>query len=105
MSVFQRHAMKLVAATLVALIAIAALGECVRVAAGPVAEESKWPESAEFSTLEGGQDRFSAHGTNLDYWEVIVDHRTGAQYLYRYKYGVTPLLDADGTPLLVAEAG
>ncbi len=64
-----------------------------------------WPESAEFSTLESGQDRFSAHDTNLSYWEVIVDHRTGAAYLYRYKYGVTPLLSADGTPVLVAEAG
>lgn len=64
-----------------------------------------WPESAEFSTLETGQGRFSAHGTNLDRWEVVVDHRTGAQYLYRYKYGITPLLDVDGTPLLVLEAG
>ena len=67
--------------------------------------ESTWPESTEFSELETGQDRFSTHGTNLGYWGVIVDHRTGAQYLYRYKYGVTPLLDADGSPLLVAEAG
>ena len=67
--------------------------------------ESTWPESTEFSTLETGQDRFSAHDTNLKYWRILVDHRTGAQYLYRYKYGVTPLLDADGTPLLVAEAG
>ena len=45
------------------------------------------------------------HETNLEGWCVLVDHRTGAQYLYRYKYGVTPLLDADGTPLLVLEAG
>ena len=66
---------------------------------------STWPESAEFSKLEGGQGRFSTHDTNLDYWYVIVDHRTGAQYLYRYEYGVTPLLDVDGTPLLVLEAG
>lgn len=64
-----------------------------------------WPESAEFSTLETGQGRFSSHDTNLDYWGVIVDHRTGVQYLCRYKYGVTPLLDVDGTPLLVLEAG
>ena len=67
--------------------------------------ETSWPESAEFSTLDTGQDRFSVHGTNLDHWYVIVDHRTGAQYLYRYEYGITPLLDTDGTPLLVAEAG
>lgn len=69
------------------------------------AEGSTWPESMEFSELETGQERFSAHETNLDYWRVIVDHRTGVQYLYRYKYGLCPLLDADGTPLLVLEAG
>ena len=67
--------------------------------------ESTWPESTEFSTLETGQDRFSAHDTNLGYWEVIVDHETGVQYLCRYKYGLCPLLDVDGTPLLVLEAG
>ena len=67
--------------------------------------ESTWPDSAEFSTLESGQDRFSTHGTNIVYWRVIVDHQTGVQYLYRDKCGVTPLLDADGSPLLVAEAG
>ena len=66
---------------------------------------SAWPESMEFSTLETGQERFSAHETNSNYWYVIVDHRTGVQYLYRYKYGLCPLLDADGSPLLVAEAG
>ena len=64
-----------------------------------------WGESAELSQLMTGQDRFSEHETNIAYWEVIVDHSTGVQYLYRYKYGVCPLLDADGTPLLVAEAG
>ena len=68
-------------------------------------DNAGWPASAEFSTLETGQGRFSAHDTNLDYWGVIVDHRTGVQYLCRYKYGVTPLLDVDGTPLLVLEAG
>ena len=70
-----------------------------------VEQGSAWPESAEFSTIEGGADRFSEHETNLDYWYVIVDHETGAQYLYRYRYGVTPLLDAGVSPLLVAEAG
>ena len=69
------------------------------------AEAAAWPESAEFSELESGQGRFSTHDTNLYYWCVIVDHRTGVQYLYRYKYGLCPLLDADGSPLLVAEAG
>ena len=66
---------------------------------------STWPGSMEFSELETGQGRFSMHETNLAHWKIIVDHRTGAQYLYRYRYGITPLLDADGTPLLVAEAG
>lgn len=69
------------------------------------APEPTWSESTEFSELETGQDRFSAHGTNLAYWEVIVDHRTGAQYLYAANTGLCPLLDADGTPLLVAGAG
>lgn len=88
----------LAAAAVVAL----ALAGCSAEAAGST---STWPESAEFSTLESGQDRFSTHDTNLDYWHVVVDHSTGVQYLYRYKYGVTPLLAADGSPLRVAEAG
>ena len=70
-----------------------------------VEQGSTWPESMEFSELEAGQGRFSTHETNLAYWEIIVDHSTGAQYLCRYRYGVTPLLDVDGTPLLVLEAG
>lgn len=65
---------------------------------------STWPESAEFSTLGTGQERFSVHNTNLDYWMVLVDHETGNQYLYRYKYGLCPLLDVDGSPLRVLEA-
>lgn len=66
---------------------------------------STWPDSDEFEHIETGADRFSAHDTNLGYWGVVVDHETGVQYLYRYKYGLCPLLDADGTPLLVLEAG
>ena len=66
---------------------------------------STWPESDEFAHIETGADRFSVHGTNLNYWYVVVDHSTGVQYLCRYKHGITPLLDADGTPLLVLEAG
>ena len=89
------------AVTLAALaIALASLCGC---AAGGTS--STWPESDEFEHIETGADRFSAHGTNLDYWYVVVDHRTGAQYLCSYRYGVTPLLDVDGTPLLVLEAG
>lgn len=70
--------------------------------------EPTWPDSAEFSQLESGQDRFSMHDTNLSYFDIIVDHQTGVQYLY-YSYkghsaAMTPLLNVDGTPMLVSEA-
>ena len=67
--------------------------------------ESTWPESTEFSELETGQDRFSTHLTGAHGLRVIVDHRTGAQYLCAKGEGLCPLLDTDGTPLLVLEAG
>ena len=67
--------------------------------------ESTWPESTEFSELETGQDRFSTHLTGAHGLRVIVDHRTGAQYLCAEGEGLCPLLDMDGTPLLVLEAG
>lgn len=42
----------------------------------------------------------------LDGWSVLVDHETGVQYVVgNTAHTVCPLLDADGTPLLVAEAG
>ena len=72
------------------------------------AAESTWPESAEFSQLPSGQDRFSEHGTNLSRYSIVVDHRTGAQYLVRHgrnEASVCPLLAPDGTPLLIDEAG
>ena len=70
------------------------------------AEAAAWPESAEFSTLETGQGRFSTHDTNLDGWRVLVDHETGVQYIVgNTAHTVCPLLDADGSPLLVLEAG
>lgn len=65
---------------------------------------STWPESAEFSTLATGQERFSEHATNVDGLTVVVDHATGAQYLAD-GHGMTALLSADGAPMLVAEAG
>ena len=65
---------------------------------------STWPESAEFSQLMTGQERFSEHATNVDGLTVVVDHATGAQYLAD-GHGMTPLLSADGAPLLVAEVG
>ena len=71
-----------------------------------VEPESTWPESAEFSELETGQGRFSTHDTNLDGWSVLVDRETGVQYVVgNTAHTVCPLLDADGSPLLVLEAG
>lgn len=70
--------------------------------------EPAWPESAEFSTLESGQGRWSRHDTGDPYLDVVVDHSTGVEYLLYddgSSAGLCPLLDADGTPLLVAEAG
>ena len=99
---FVAFVLSLCAAGAVALMLVLAL---LGMAGCSTGDASTWPESTEFSTLESGQERFSAHGTNLACWEVIVDHSTGVQYLYRYKHGLCPLLDADGTPLLVAEAG
>lgn len=64
---------------------------------------STWPESAEFSQLMGGQERFSEHTTNVDGLVVVVDHETGVQYLAD-GHGMTALLDVDGTPLRVREA-
>ena len=64
---------------------------------------STWPESAEFSQLMTGQERFSEHATNVDGLTVVVDHETGVQYLADGD-GMTALLDADGTPLRVKEA-
>ena len=69
---------------------------------------STWPESTEFSELETGQDRWSLHDTGEPSLYVVVDHRTGVQYLLhddRSSAGLCPLLDADGTPLRVLEAG
>ena len=67
---------------------------------------STWPASTEFSELESGQGRFSTHDTNLDGWSILVDRETGVQYVVgNTAHTVCPLLDADGSPLLVLEAG
>lgn len=63
-----------------------------------------WPASAEFSQLMTGQTRFSSHDGGVCNVLVLVDHQTGVQYLVTAT-GTCPLIDADGTPLLVAEAG
>lgn len=91
----------LLVALLVLFTAIGALGTRIT---RPVIEDSTWPESAEFSQIESGADRFSDHETNLEGIVVLVDHETGVQYA-RSASGMCPLLDVDGTPLLVAEAG
>ena len=62
-----------------------------------------WGDSAEFSSLMTGQERFSEHETNISGVTVVVDHQTGNQYLCTPD-GVTGLMDADGTPLRVMEA-
>lgn len=64
---------------------------------------STWPESAEFSQLVSGQERFSEHETNVGGLTVVVDHQTGVQYLVTAT-GTCPLLDVDGSPLRVMEA-
>ena len=72
------------------------------------APESTWPESTEFSELESGQGRWSWHDTDDPYLDVVVDHSTGVEYLLYddgQSAGLCPLLDVDGTPLLVAETG
>lgn len=66
--------------------------------------ENTWAASAEFYQLESGQDRFSEHATNIGGTYVIVDHDTGIQYLSN-ENGMTVLLEEDGTPKRVAEAG
>ena len=67
---------------------------------------STWPESDEFAHIETGAERFSTHDTNLNGWSVLVDHETGVQYIVgNTAHTVCPLLDVDGTPLLVLEAG
>lgn len=64
-----------------------------------------WTESAEFSQLMTGQDRFSEHETNVSRWVVVVDHATGNQYIASVDGdAICPILDVDGTPLRVMEA-
>lgn len=71
--------------------------------AGSDGLRNAWGESAEFSQLMTGQERFSEHATNVDGLTVVVDHETGVQYLTDGD-GMTALLDVDGTPLRVKEA-
>lgn len=63
--------------------------------------ENTWGESAEFTQLETGQDRFSLHNTNIKDFPIIVDHSTGIMYMR----GVGVLIDENGKPLKVLEVG
>ena len=63
--------------------------------------DNTWGESAEFTQLETGQDRFSLHNTNVKDFPVIVDHSTGIMYMR----GVGVLVDENGKPLRVLETG
>ena len=110
-----RWALPLSAACLAlwAVVMALALAGCSR--PGPTVE-GEGAATAEFSELESGQGRFSMGETNLGSCFVIVDRSTGVQYLLygegrgyggtSWAYtGLCPLLGADGSPLLVAEAG
>ena len=88
------------------LVAWAVIMALALVGCSAVEQGSTWPESDEFEHIETEAERFSIHDTNLDKWRVLVDHETGVQYVVgNTAHTVCPLLDADGTPLLVAEAG
>lgn len=63
--------------------------------------ENTWGESAEFTQLESGQDRFSLHNSNIADNPIIVDHSTGIMYMR----GVGILVDENGKPLRVLEVG
>lgn len=90
------------AVVLICLVSL--VGYLSHMALGEPEPRNAWGESAEFAQLATGQERFSEHETNVEGTWVLVDHSTGAQYVVTGE-GVCPLLDADGTPLLVAEAG
>lgn len=63
--------------------------------------ENTWGESAEFTQLESGQDRFSLHNSNIADNPIIVDHSTGIMYMKH----VGVLVDENGEPLRVLETG
>lgn len=68
------------------------------------ASDSEWPDSAEFSTLDSGQSRFSTHDTGLRNVLVLVDHQTGVEYLVTAT-GTCALVYPSGEPMRVTEAG
>lgn len=91
---------------LVAFAALVALASGAALAWGlssTAPELGTWPETAQWSTLDTGQDRWSRHETNLTGVCVLVDHEEGVAYLETGS-GVCRMTDANGTPLLDAEA-
>lgn len=96
-----------VVALIVAIISVVAsvlLVGCRREYSISGPDANGWPGSAEFSHLMTGQTRFSCHDSELKNVFVLVDHQTGVEYLVTLT-GTCPLLDADGAPLRVLEAG
>ena len=92
-----------IAVTATAISAIIAVSGCVTTKElTPI--DNGWPASAEFSQLMTGQARFSSHDGGVRNVLVLVDHQTGVQYLVTAT-GTCPLLDVDGSPLRVMEAG
>lgn len=73
---------------------------CVR---GDEPDTGTWPETAQWSTLESGQDRWSRHETSLDDAWVLVDHETGVAYLETER-GLCRMTDADSAPMTDAES-
>lgn len=76
-----------------------------------------WPASTEYdelSTLESGAQRWSMHETPIDLGigrtaYALVDHQTGVMYLMVTTasggVSVSPILESDGTPCVIAEVG
>lgn len=83
----------------IAFLVVLAVISCMM---GASPDTGTWPETAQWSTLESGQDRWSRHGTSLvDAW-VIVDHETGVAYLETER-GLCRMTDADSVPMTDAE--
>lgn len=63
-------------------------------------EGENFTESERFTIVSG-------YNANAPYYEaIIVDKETGVMYLTMYsmyQFGITPLLNADGTPMLARE--
>lgn len=59
-------------------------------------------KSGRFTIVSGGDPDAPYHET------IIVDNNTGVMYLAlhnMYRFGITPLLNADGTPMLIGTGG